>query len=354
MNLGIVARVASSRPSLNRENRYHGFQLAAAVVIAYLASMAVGLPEHFWAVMSVLIVMRPSTGDTLGAGWDRVLGTVVGVFFGLLGVYFEHLGAGMLLTTLLIVATLAFASAAAPSLRSASVAALIILAAGALPHHSALQAASIRVIQILIGVGVAVAVALISSRYRAAERFDAACAALLQGTAARLRQSNPRDRTAAMDAARLRPNVRNALSLLGVLAGSADRESRLFRRAAPGFEAGHHRLIAESMSRIFQDVMVLNRALLFSQRQDHGLSYEVAQAVAAALDSVAGAIKGTGSSQLSGLHKFDLETRDLDAERSLRPMVLLAMPLHLLVEDLRQIAYALEKSKHISHRQSSS
>lgn len=343
MSLGTFGRIASSRPSLSRENRYHGFQLAAAVVIAYLTSMAVGLPEHFWAVMSVLIVMRPTTGDTLGAGRDRVFGTIAGVFFGLLGVYFEYLGSSVLITTLIIVATLAFASAAAPSLRSGSVAALIILAAGALPHHSALQAASLRVIQILIGVGVAVAIALISSKYRAAARFNVGCAALLQGIATRLRQSNSSDRTAAIDAAGRRPDVRKSLSLLAVLAGSADRESRLFRPARSKFDARHHRLIAELMSRVFQDVMVLNRALLLAQRHDQSLSYEIAQTVAVALDSVAKLIKGTGSSELNGLQKFDLEKK-VDADQFIRPMVLLATPLHLLLEDLRHIESAYEQS----------
>jgi hypothetical protein len=51
-----------------------GVQLAAAVALAWAVASALRLPESFWAVMSVLIVMRPSAGSTLDAGWDRVRG----------------------------------------------------------------------------------------------------------------------------------------------------------------------------------------------------------------------------------------------------------------------------------------
>ena len=60
-----------------------GAQLAAAVAIAWGVSHLIGLPESFWAVMSVLIVMRPSAGSTLEAGWDRVRGTFAGALAGL-------------------------------------------------------------------------------------------------------------------------------------------------------------------------------------------------------------------------------------------------------------------------------
>eukprot|EP01036_Dinobryon_divergens_P010090 gene10090-13509_t len=55
-----------------------GVQLAGAVALAWIVSVALHLPESFWAVMSVLIVMRPSAGSTLDAGWDRVRGTAAG------------------------------------------------------------------------------------------------------------------------------------------------------------------------------------------------------------------------------------------------------------------------------------
>ncbi len=76
---------------MDAEKRHHGLQLAAAVVLAYFVSMVVGLPEHFWAVMSTLIVMRPNSASTFDAGWDRARGTLIGVLGGLLGVYLQHM-----------------------------------------------------------------------------------------------------------------------------------------------------------------------------------------------------------------------------------------------------------------------
>ncbi|HEY2256680.1 MAG TPA: FUSC family protein, partial [Variovorax sp.] len=155
------------RLSFDAEKRHHGAQLAAAVLLAYLVSALLRLPEHLWAVMSTLIVMRPNTGGTWEAGLNRACGTMIGALGGLAGVWLEHHGVPALATLLAIVAGLSFASAANAALRSAPVAALIILGAGDLPGHSALQVAALRVGQILIGVTVAMGIALASSRHRA-------------------------------------------------------------------------------------------------------------------------------------------------------------------------------------------
>ncbi len=98
-------------------------------------------------------------------------GTAAGALCGLAGVYLQHHGAPMLATTLAVVMLLAFASAAAPGLRSAPVAALIILSAGGIPGHSALQVALLRMAQIGIGVGVELAVSTLVSEYHAGAAF---------------------------------------------------------------------------------------------------------------------------------------------------------------------------------------
>jgi len=185
---------------MDEEKRHHGLQLAGAVILAYATSRLVGLPEHFWAVMSAQIVMRPNSGGTLVAGWDRARATVVGVMSGLFGVWLQQIGVNVIASTLAIVAMLSFASAASPALRSAPIAALIILAAGDLPGHSALQAAVLRVVQIAIGIGVAMGVALVSSRYRAPARFSRGCAALLHRMARQLQMPGARARTSEADA----------------------------------------------------------------------------------------------------------------------------------------------------------
>ena len=150
----------------DRARVHHGLQLAAAIVAAYGISALLRLPESFWAVMSTLIVMRPSASATLDASRDRIAGTLAGAACGLFGVFLCHLGANALVLTLAIVAVLAFASATVPALRSAAVAVLIVMAAGDLPGHPALQTALLRVAQIVVGVGVATAIAIVSAHKR--------------------------------------------------------------------------------------------------------------------------------------------------------------------------------------------
>lgn len=129
-----------------------GAQLAATVLLGYGIAAALGLPERFWVVITILIVMRSDAGSAIDAGWDRVRGTAIGASAGLLGVYLHYAGANGTAVTLAIVSMLAFGSAALPMLRSSAVAALIVLSAGELAGHSPLAVALLRVVQIGIGV----------------------------------------------------------------------------------------------------------------------------------------------------------------------------------------------------------
>lgn len=209
--------------TLDEASGRHGLQLATAVVIAYLVSVLLGLPEGFWAVMSALIVLRPNTGATLGAGWDRVKGTVVGTLFGLGGVWLRHLGLGTTDATLAVVAVLAFGSAVVPGLRSAPIAALIVLSGGGIAGHSAWGVAGLRVAEITIGVVTGLSVSLLSRRALAAARFDRDCAALLRRLALRLKPA-PAD-SPAEDGETAATALRAALRGLAVLAADADRKS---------------------------------------------------------------------------------------------------------------------------------
>lgn len=142
----------------------HGLPLAAAVLLAYLVSVGLRLPEPVWAVTTVLIVMRPDTGATLLAGWQRVAGSVAGALCGLMGGLAMHFGATALPTTLSIVGTLAFFGATSPIWRSAPIAAMIVLGAGELAGHSPLWAAALRLAQVALGISVAMAVSLAAAR----------------------------------------------------------------------------------------------------------------------------------------------------------------------------------------------
>jgi uncharacterized membrane protein YccC len=319
-----------------------GVQLAAAVALAWGVSVALHLPESFWSVMSVLIVMRPSAGSTLDAGSDRVRGTAVGAVCGLAGVYLQHHGAPVLATTLGVVMLLAFAGAAVPGLRSAPVAALIILSAGGIAGHSALQVALLRMVQIGIGVGVALAVSTVMSEYHAGERFDTGCAALLHGIARRMAGTQ---RPAEAEVARIHAGTRAALGRLAVLAGSADLEARWWRRGAAAGTARTYRNRAGLAARIFQDAVVLDRVC----RQADGAATEsfrheaaqAAAAAAAAVDGVADALASKGGPAPAPVDFSELE-RCARASQAVPSNALLAAPLNLLLDDLRRLRRSLD------------
>ena len=270
---------STRRLLLNAENRDNGLQMAAAVVAAYVASLAAGLPEHFWAVMSALIVMRPNMASTFDAG-----STLLGALCGLLGVWVENLGVNALFATLAIVAALAYLSAAIPAMRGAPIAALIVLSAAALIGHSALQVAFLRVLQIIIGVGVAIAISKLSAKYRAADRLHAGCAKILRGAALRLAEAGVQPRPNEAEAAFASETARRALDRLAAIAASADKASRIFRRTETAGDRRYHRRIAGLTGRIFQDVAVFNRIMLADSRQEDGGSWrEAADVVRAAV-----------------------------------------------------------------------
>ena len=312
-----------------------GAQLAAAVALAWGVAVAMRLPESFWAVMSVLIVMRPSAGATLDAGWERVRGTAAGALCGLAGVYLQHLGTPVLATTLATVMLLAFAGAALPGLRSAPVAALIVLSASAMPGHSALEVALLRMLQIGIGVGVALAVSIVASEYRAGPRFDAGCAALLRGMAKRLLalgSGGAAGPPAETEAERVNAAARAALARLAVLAGSADLEGRWRRRGAAVPAAQSCRSKARLAARVFQDATVLERMWRRAPAADP-VWQDTARAAAAALAAMADALDGQGAPDLAKLAQI-ARRHEVPGDSS---AFLLAAPVCLLFEDLHRM-----------------
>ena len=318
-----------------------GVQLAGAVALAWIVSVALRLPESFWAVMSVLIVMRPSAGSTLDAGWDRVRGTAAGALCGLAGVYLHHHGAPVLPVTLAVVMLLAFAGAAVPGLRSAPVAALIILSAVGIPGHSALQVALLRMVQIGIGVGVALAVSTVMSEYHAGVRFDEGCAALLRGIAKRMAAAT---RPADAERERIDTGTRAALGRLAVLAGSADLEARWWRRGTAAGNARTYRDRARLAARIFQDAVVLDRVFRLEKGDEapDSFRHDAARAAARAIAAMADALEGKGAPPDTA---EQLE-RCAQASRGTPSNAMLAAPLNLLLDDLRLFRHTLQPARH--------
>src|SRR6185437_14021858 len=51
-------------------------QALTAAALSLLIAEALALPQGFWAVITALIIVQGSLGGTLGAGLDRVVGTL--------------------------------------------------------------------------------------------------------------------------------------------------------------------------------------------------------------------------------------------------------------------------------------
>jgi len=351
------ALVASARRLLlDPENRGNGLQMAATIVLAYAASLAAGLPEPFWAVMGALIVVRPNLASTFDAGLTRMYSTLFGAACGLLGVWLGYLGANQLAATLAIVAVLAYVSAVLSVLRGAPVAALIVLSAAGPVGHAALEVAFLRVLQIVIGIGVAIAISKALAGYRATDRLHAGCAGILRGAGLRLAQVAAQTGPNDSDAESAGGTARRALDRLAALAGSADRVSRLFRRPVAASDDRYHRRIAGLTSRVFQDVAVFNRVLrAASGQEDDGLLHEAARVAGAAVVQTADMIEGAAPSDLDCLHRLagNLILNAGDGKVLTGPAALLMAPLHLLLEDLRLLCQCVRKRPRSSRRRNS-
>lgn len=55
---------------------------ALAAVASYYVAAILELPESYWAVVSSIIVMQSNVGATVGASWDRMVGTGIGAVVG--------------------------------------------------------------------------------------------------------------------------------------------------------------------------------------------------------------------------------------------------------------------------------
>jgi uncharacterized membrane protein YccC len=263
----------------------YGARMAGAVLLAFATSALLHLPEGFWAVMSALIVVRPDTGSTLGAGWDRVRGALVGTALGLAATALRHVDGAADVAPLALVTLLAFAAGLTPSLRSAPISALIVATSSGMPGHSAGQVALLRALEIGIGVAAALLVSLLDLGSRATLRFRAAAAGQLHAQADAL-VADP----AAPDREAAEAERRTALRQLALLADSADREARLLagKRRRPELE--RHRRSARLLARLASDTALFARLRATGTDAAPG-SDAVEQGAAASLRAVAEALQ---------------------------------------------------------------
>ena len=136
-------------------------RLVGACALAFLAAAASGLPERYWALITAVVVTQPMLSDTLGAGRNRVLGTLVGAAVGFLVLLAEQHGWPAPPLFWVALAGLALLTAVHPYLRLSAVTLIVVvLVPGA--GVGALYARPFdRVVEILIGTLAAVVAAAV-------------------------------------------------------------------------------------------------------------------------------------------------------------------------------------------------
>ena len=234
-------------------------RVMAGTVLAFAIYHAFNMPQGYWAVFTVVIVMQASIGGTLAASIDRTKGTALGAVVGAFAAWLHPrtaIGLGAAMT--LAVGVTAFLAAIRPSLKVAPVTAVIMLIIPAGPAVSPLVSAAYRVLEIVIGgvIGVAATLFIFPARSTGvvAARTDAVLALMaevLDGYAA-----DPSGRTAAPGHEAVQMRIRNTLTAIETAMADADRErsSRL----------GEHSLteaLPRTLWRVRNDAISISRAL---------------------------------------------------------------------------------------------
>jgi uncharacterized membrane protein YccC len=139
-------------------------RLGCRVTVAALATYALAeflhLPLVLWAVLTAMILTQLSLGRTLKATTDYFVGTISGaVYSSLIATLIPHTTEpGVLAVLAIALAPLAVLAAVKPSFTVAPFTAVIVLLVPALTHGSPLESAYYRVIEVVLGGMIAIAV----------------------------------------------------------------------------------------------------------------------------------------------------------------------------------------------------
>ncbi|TNG88480.1 FUSC family protein [Testudinibacter aquarius] len=131
---------------------------AIAVALALYTAQSISLKNDYWAPMSALLILRPTSQDSLKRGINRLTGTVIGCCIATLIIYLFHDNFVILLISLVITVGLAFAMQRAHyGVYSGTVAATIVFLI-AVGHGDPIATTEHRLIATLIGGAIAIIV----------------------------------------------------------------------------------------------------------------------------------------------------------------------------------------------------
>ncbi|WP_162918193.1 FUSC family protein [Taklimakanibacter deserti] len=156
----------------------HALRVVTAVIAAFVVVRLLGMPQGWWAVITAVLVVQTSVGGSLKAALDRLLGTIAGALCGAaVAVAIPHvtdLGLGIAIAAAIL--PLAYLAAINPMFRVAPVTALIVMLPIYGPGGNPLISAADRVIEIVIGNIVALAVTFVILPTRAHSQLREAAA----------------------------------------------------------------------------------------------------------------------------------------------------------------------------------
>jgi uncharacterized membrane protein YccC len=263
-----------------------------AAALSLLISNAFALPQAYWAALSALIIVQLSLVATLGAGFDRILGTLAGAVAGaVVALAGEALDLPRVVTLVLAVAPLTLLAAMRPNFRVAPVTAAIVILANP-SDVSPLISALHRVAEISIGTvtGVIVSVLVFPLRARrvALERSAELLKLFGELLALHLTPSAGRDAQAVN---RLNDRVFAELSRIATAAQETRREHALHLVAEPIQDR-----LQRGLRRLRSDVAFVGRATTAHADKDwqafNPVLAELAAALRADFDMLAASLLG--------------------------------------------------------------
>ena len=245
-------RLAARGPELRQAVR-----VMAAVAAAFASYELLHLPQGYWAVFTVVIVMQGSLGGTLGAATDRMFGTVLGAAVGGAAAALRPRTAwGLGAALVLCMGVTVYAAARRPALKVAPVTAAIMLlsqSGGLAPELSALY----RVVEIAVGGAIGVLATAFVLPARSHARVVGHAAAALERIAVLLdEQAEAAETGRPLPSPPVHAILRGQLNAVESALADAERErsSRLANHAIPP-------AVPRTLWRVRNDLVLVGRAL---------------------------------------------------------------------------------------------
>jgi uncharacterized membrane protein YccC len=178
----------TTRTALGSAARF-SLRMTASALVAFALVQVMSVPLHgLWAVLTAVVVTQASTGGSIRATFEYLLGTLLGALYAtLVALVVPHTTLPMMgLALALAIIPLAFAAASSAVFRVAPFTAVIVLLLGNEFGQGPIPAAATRFLEVALGGAIAVAVSLLVLPERANRRSRRLAVAAMEQLAAAL------------------------------------------------------------------------------------------------------------------------------------------------------------------------